>query len=274
MKSELPSSASPKYGVELRASTPARSRRTSGMPARTRAATTAGPRGRLLGAPKTSSTRDPPSTPAPTASTMSSGPSCAAAARKNTATMTMNQPRRRHGRLIHGDPSTTVETMPAMKLESITPMEATSRSHSGRWTATSNSGVPKVSTMTLFRNDAIDCATRAARISIPKSRNRRRHSTTSPTAAGMSEATPWNSRYSARASASGRASKAPIVSRSNPTSVFDAPAAISRPRSTRSTPTMRWSTSDGVRTWRSAGGSSISVSAVATSGAAVLRLGQ
>ena len=146
-----------------------------------------------------------------------------------------------------------------MKLESITPMEATSRSHSGRWTATSSSGVPKVSTMMLFKNDAVDCATRAARISIPKSRNLRRHSTTSPTAAGMSEATPWNRRYSARASASGKASKALIVSRSNPTSVFDAPAAISRPRSARSTPTMRWSTSDGVRTWRSAGGSSISV---------------
>ena len=192
MNSERPSWVAPKYGVELRASTPARSRRTSGMPARTRAETTAGPRGRLLGAPKTSSTRDPPSTPAPTASTMSSGPSCAAAARKNTATMTTSQPRRRHGRLIQGDPSTTVETMPAMKLESITPIDATSRSHSGRCTAISSSGVPKVSTMMLFRKDAVDCATKAARISIPKSRNRRRQSTTSPTAAGISEATPWN----------------------------------------------------------------------------------
>ena len=101
------------------------------MPARAIAATTAGPRGRRLGAPNTSSTSEPPTMPAPTASTMSSGPSCAAAARKSTAITTIAQPRRRHGRLIHGEPSTTVETMPAMKFESITPMEATSRSQVG-----------------------------------------------------------------------------------------------------------------------------------------------
>ena len=49
MNSDRPSSASAKYGVELRASTPARVSRASGTPARAMAATTAGPARPLVG---------------------------------------------------------------------------------------------------------------------------------------------------------------------------------------------------------------------------------
>ena len=86
MKRRRPSLASPKYGVELRASTPARDRCASGTPALAMASTTAGPRGRLLGAPKASSTAEPLTTPQPTASTRSVGTSPPPTARKTTPT--------------------------------------------------------------------------------------------------------------------------------------------------------------------------------------------
>jgi hypothetical protein len=160
------------------------------------AATTAGPRGRLLGAPKMSRITDPPTTPAPTATTMSSGPPWAAAMRKTIAMTTIAHPTRRQARLIHGDPSTTVETIPATKVEltSAPLTETASRSHSGWWTAASSSGVPRFFTMSSFSAEVRPWATRAARISIPNSRHRRRHSTTRPTPAGMSEAMPWKKR--------------------------------------------------------------------------------
>ena len=82
--------------------------------------------------------------------------------------------------------------MPATNVELISPMLTASCSQSGRWTAASSSGVPKLSTTSAFRPDVMDCATRAARISMRNSRYRRRHSTTRPTPAGMSEAMPWN----------------------------------------------------------------------------------
>ena len=130
--------------------------------------------------------------PAPNARTMSSGPPLAVTARKITARMTTSQPARRHGRPIHGEPSTTVETMPAMNDESIVPIVVVaSLSHSGRWTAASSSGVPARFTTNSFRAATSDCASRAATSSIPNSRNLRRHSTTRPTPAGMKAVTPW-----------------------------------------------------------------------------------
>ena len=68
---------------------------------------------------------------------------------------TTAHPTRRQARLIHGDPSTTVETMPATKVELISPMEAASLSHSGRWTAASSSGVPKFFTIRSFSTEVM-----------------------------------------------------------------------------------------------------------------------
>ena len=81
---------------------------------------------------------------------MSSGPAWAPAMRKTTAMTTTVQPTRRQARLIHGEPSTTVETMPATNVELISPMETASFSHSGRWTAASSSGVPRFFTTSSF----------------------------------------------------------------------------------------------------------------------------
>ena len=114
--------------------------------------------------------------------------------RKMTEMTTTVQPTRRQARLIHGEPSTTVETMPATNVELISPMETASLSQSGRCTAASSCGVPKFLTTRSFSTDVMVWATSAARISIPNSRNLRRHSTTRPTPAGISEAMPWKNR--------------------------------------------------------------------------------
>jgi len=95
-------------------------------------------------------------------------------------------------------------------------------------------------------------------MSITNSLYRRRHSAAMAIEAKMNEARPWKIRLMTRATASGRVSKALIRSRSTPTSVFEAPVANSSPSRTSSTPMIRLSTSDGVRTCASAGGSSIS----------------
>ena len=218
------------------------------------ASTTAGPRGRLLGAPKARSTAAPPTTPVPSASTTSSGASLPATARKTTATMTVAHPARRHALLIHGEPRTITATMPAIHAESTEP---TSRAHAGRSTALSSSGCPNRLT-TSSNNPSRNCASRPAATSMPSSLYLRRHSTATPTPMGMITAITTKVMPRMRATTSGSASKALMRSRSNPTSVLEAPVATSSPRSTRSTPMMRLSTSDGVRTCLSAGGSSIS----------------
>ena len=86
------------------------------------------------------------------------------------------------------------------------------------------------------------------------------------------EAKPWTIRKMTRTTDSGSVSKALMRSRSKPTSVLEAPVANSSPSSTSSTPTIRRSTSDGVRTCFSAGGSSIS--GRASGGAGAWRHGQ
>ena len=221
-----------------------------------------GPRGRLLGAPKTSSTAEPPTTPRP-------GPGRCPAARLAAGDRAEDRPRDDHGPA--GAPPGAADPRRAQD-DRRRPCWRRRSSRSRRWRRPRSAsrgggrrravrGVPEAASRRARPGrDARSCANRAAATSITNSRNLRRHSDDQADAGGdeRGDALEEQVEDASRRLRAGRRRRS-IRSRSKPTSVLDAPAANSRPRSTSSTPTMRWSTSDGVRTCLSAGGSSTTV---------------
>ena len=124
------------------------------------ASTTAGPRGRLFGAPNMSSTAEPLTTPQPRARTRSVGTSPPATARKIRPKTTVIQPARRHARLTQGEPRMTTATLLATQFESISGWALT---QSGRITARSSPGWPSCCTMPWSKAARRSCANRGRR---------------------------------------------------------------------------------------------------------------
>ncbi len=241
-----PSASRAKYGVEPRASTPARVSDATPRPARASASTSCDLSGRRLGRPTSSSAADPTTAPRAIAAITSSGTSRPVTIRVTAKMATSDQAARRHPRVSQGLARTAAAAAPQIQALLGKAAPATRGSPAS---ARSRRGGRRRSSRPASTPSRTAAASGTATSSTARRYQRRTRATATSTS-GAARATSCTSPTRKTACADGTRLTAWSRSASTPTMVFSAPTASARQSRNASAATVRRSRSTGDRSWR------------------------